>query len=94
MNFFRPEALQAAGGTVSVGVRPEDLFLSGAGTLRGTVVLCERLGEVTITHVTLTTGGTLIAKLPGDADVQRGQIIALAADPAKLHRFVAKGLRL
>jgi hypothetical protein len=51
-----------------IGVRPEHLTLTPSGfeaLVSATATLCERLGEVTITHLTLPDGQPVIAKLPG-----------------------------
>jgi alpha-glucoside transport system ATP-binding protein len=102
MNILPAALLPAhAGGAAELGLRPEDLHLTdldrsdpGDARLSGTCTLCERLGEVTVTHVSLADGTALVAKLPGDAAVTRGEAVHLAAAPARLHRFAADGLAL
>ena len=98
MNFLAPDdfATPSAMAAACTGIRPEDLrpTTNDHALLQGTIDLCERLGEVTITHVRLHSGPVIVAKLPGDTAVSPGDAIALTADPAKLHRFDAQGQRL
>jgi ABC-type sugar transport system ATPase subunit len=97
MNIL-PAALlptQAAGAS-EVGLRPEDLHLAppDQGLMTGTCTLCERLGEVTVAHVALPDGTAIVAKLPGDSSVSRGDLLHLTASPDRLHRFAADGQTL
>ena len=102
MNFLPPAALAPADPNrepvtkaFRIGIRPEDLRqTTTTPLLTGRVELCERLGEVTIAHISLPRGQTIIAKLPGDTAIASGDAIGLTADPAKLHPFDAAGLRL
>jgi ABC-type sugar transport system ATPase subunit len=84
------------GPAATLGIRPEDLRPAPpeAALLAGRVEHCERLGEVTVVHLRLPGGAALIAKLPGDTAVSGGDLLSLTADPARLHRFDAAGLRL
>jgi len=94
MNFLPATVLaDQARGAAEIGIRPEDLraCTTENALLSGTCQLCERLGEVTITHLTLPGGVTVVAKLPGDAAPARGEVLNLTADPARLHRFAADG---
>lgn len=97
MNIL-PGALlpSVAEGASHVGVRPEHLSLAGgeAALIEGRCLLCERLGEVTIIHLALEGGGTVVAKIPGDLAPARGEVVRLAAEPGRLHRFDADGRSL
>ncbi|MCC5974941.1 MAG: sn-glycerol-3-phosphate ABC transporter ATP-binding protein UgpC [Rubellimicrobium sp.] len=78
------------GQDASLGIRPEDFHVADGTVpplLSGRVELVERLGEVTLVHVGLDVGGTVIAKLPGTVAPGRGERLALAARPGKLHVF-------
>jgi alpha-glucoside transport system ATP-binding protein len=78
---------------VSLGVRPEDLVpADGQEVLyEGEVTLVEALGETTLLYFTPRgTGDPIIAKMPGIHHFDRGQKVALAARPEKLHLFDSK----
>jgi len=85
----------AAGNAISFGVRPEDLRVAGAGDevlLEGKVDYIEQLGEVQLVYVENGNGGEpLVAKLPGNAPVERGEMLRLTASPGDLHIFDADG---
>jgi len=81
----------------SLGLRPEKLVLADdhhPALLEGTVQLVEHLGEVTLVHLLLPGGGTVIAKLSGDRPVSRGSVLSLGIDPADIHSFDSEGRRL
>ncbi len=83
-----------ADGPATLGVRPEDLSLHGAGTgrLEGTVYSSELLGDCTL--LSLRLGGSLIVAKVGPAQGQpMGASVALRFDPAVLHVFDADGRR-
>ena len=82
------------GKPVQLGVRPEDMRLAepSASFLTGTVTLTEPLGEVTLIYVDVGAGGEpVVAKLPGDVRLSRGQSVSLAAPPEVLRIFGADG---
>jgi len=85
----------AKGETVSFGVRPEDLFVTedpDDTLFSGQVDYIEQLGEVQLVYIDIGRGDQpLTAKLPGSAEVKRGQTIRLAANPADLHIFDKDG---
>jgi multiple sugar transport system ATP-binding protein/alpha-glucoside transport system ATP-binding protein len=84
----------AAGSPISLGVRPEDLELAtgGEALLEGTIDYVEQLGEVQLAYVDAGRGGEpLVVKLPGDAELRRGEPIRLTARPQDLHLFDAEG---
>ena len=98
MNIVPASALSASlnlpGGTVHVGVRPEDLSLAeaGEGILSGTIKLIEPLGEVTLAYVDIGGGEEpVVVKLQGNRMLERGATVSLAADPGKLHAFDTQG---
>ena len=80
-----------AGTALSLGVRPEDLSLSEgrSALIRGTVLVVERLGEVTLVHVQMDDNAIVIAKLPGDMAPRRGETLELSSRTEKLHVFGA-----
>lgn len=86
---------EAAGQSISFGVRPEDLRIAtGAKFLfRGKVDYIEQLGEVQLVYIDIGRGveHPLTAKLPGNTSVKRGQMIQLEADADDLHIFDGNG---
>ena len=83
-----------AGKAISFGVRPEDLFVTSDDNFlfEGTVDYIEQLGEVQMVYVDVGQGGEpLTAKLPGGADVKRGDKLRLDAKPQDLHIFDGDG---
>ncbi|MGP2491404.1 ABC transporter ATP-binding protein [Mesorhizobium sp. PUT5] len=84
----------AQGGAVTFGVRPEDLAIAtGADHLfEGRADYVEQLGEVQLVYVDTGRGGEpLVAKLPGNAEIRRGAMLRLAAEPRDLHMFDGEG---
>lgn len=84
-------------GPVQLGVRPEDLTLArdAAPLFHGRIDHVEHLGELQLVHTDVgLSNQPIIAKLPGELDLQRGADIALAARPSSLHVFDAEGHRL
>jgi alpha-glucoside transport system ATP-binding protein len=84
---------QGALSELTLGVRPEDLQVAadGPALLRGTIEVVENLGELTFAYIAVAGGEPLLVKLPGDAEVQKGGTIALAAPPGRIHLFDAAG---
>jgi len=87
---------------VTVGVRPEHLTLRGRGdenaasslALTREVVLTERLGEQTYVHLDAPDGRTLIAKVAGDARVERGARMSFGAPASACHLFGDDGFAI
>ncbi len=84
----------AQGAEISFGVRPEDLYVAkGSSMFEGKVDYIEQLGEVQLVYLDIGRGIELplIAKLPGNATVERNAVMKLDADPGDLHIFDANG---
>ncbi|WP_274626661.1 ABC transporter ATP-binding protein [Arvimicrobium flavum] len=84
----------AQGAAISFGVRPEDLFVSTSqnALFEGPMDYIEQLGEVQLVYVDIgRPDQPLTAKLPGSAEVKRGDIIRLDAKPGDLHIFDGDG---
>lgn len=106
MNFLAPAALSGAAAVdlpdecVEVGIRPENFEIAAESapaepaTLTGEVTLCEHLGELTVVHLVLPDGATLVAKLPGDTQVNTGDQLSLVVKPSRCHLFDASGLAI
>ncbi|MEM7302318.1 MAG: sn-glycerol-3-phosphate ABC transporter ATP-binding protein UgpC [Pseudomonadota bacterium] len=79
---------------VQLGVRPEDLVVADGQTslFEGTISYLEQLGEVQHAYVDLAAHSKpLIAKLPSDAQLSRGETIHLTAATDNLKLFDADG---
>ncbi len=92
-----PTPADAKGAEISFGVRPEDLRLAadadGGVLFEGRVDYMEQLGEVQLLYVDIgRQDQPLVVKLPGNAEVKRGETVRLTADAGNLHIFDANGL--
>lgn len=76
---------------LKVGIRPENLRIAdrNANGLHGHVDVVEMLGSTTNVYMTMANGAKVVATLPGDARVQDGTELTLAADADALHVFDA-----
>jgi multiple sugar transport system ATP-binding protein len=83
-------------GATTIGIRPEHLTISGnEGTWTGTVGVSEHLGSDTFFHVTVPGfAEPITVRAGGEVDLHYGDTIHLTPDPAHLHRFDDKGLRI
>jgi ABC-type sugar transport system ATPase subunit len=85
VTFDAPRLAPLGEREVTLGVRPSDVGLDGAGA-PATVTLCELLGEDVI--VDLDFGGQpLRVKSPGRARIAEGAQVRVRVDAAKLHVF-------
>jgi len=86
-----PEGDKGKKGTF--GVRPEDLVLAtdGGEIFTGTVVIVEKLGEVTLIYVDCGAEEPVLAKLDGIVSIRKGDTVKLAAPAHTLHVFDAEG---
>ncbi|MDY0873787.1 ABC transporter ATP-binding protein [Dongia rigui] len=89
----------AAGASVRLGVRPEDLRIAGEGDDRtlveGRLDYIEQLGEVQLAYIDIGAGAPpLVAKLPGGLAVKRGAQLRLTAEAEDLYVFDESGVSL
>jgi hypothetical protein len=56
--------------------------------------MVEALGAESVVHGVLSGGTKVLAVLPGQPGLKRGDSIALGFDPAQIHAFDAAGARL
>ncbi|MBA5778252.1 sn-glycerol-3-phosphate ABC transporter ATP-binding protein UgpC [Stappia sp. F7233] len=85
------------GAGATLGIRPQHLRLAGnsdPASFHATVTLVEALGAETVVHTQVAGGEKMLAVLPGQAELERGETIALTFDPANLHAFGENGMRL
>ena len=87
-------ARAAPGATVTLGIRPEALKPGTDGALAGEVAHVERLGGLTLAHVTVAGGATVVAQIEGSAPVRTGETIRLTIDPGATHLFDGDGRAL
>ena len=92
MNFLPSEAMEAGGGR-TVGIRPEDLYLSDDGALTATVTHVERLGGDT-NIIARTHDRQITARLFGQHSVQEGGEVRFGFSRERLYHFDSEGKRL
>ena len=90
MNFF-PAGLVNEGDARTMGVRPEDLFLSDTGPLGARVVHVEHLGGDT-NVIADVQNHQITARLFGQHGIETGQALRLGFKPDKIYHFDAGGL--
>jgi multiple sugar transport system ATP-binding protein len=82
------------GDTVTIGIRPEGLGIDPAGAISGTVALVERLGGLTLLHVTLDGGQDVTVQIEGSDPTRAHDRIRLAVGQAACHLFDKAGQAL
>ncbi|MDQ1185101.1 MULTISPECIES: sn-glycerol-3-phosphate ABC transporter ATP-binding protein UgpC [Agrobacterium] len=89
-----PTAASEQGKQASFGVRPEDLFIATSDDylFEGKVSIVEALGEVTLLYLEAPAGEEpIVVKIPGIAQVKKGETLRFSAPSEKLHLFDALG---
>ncbi len=87
------------GTPLTLGIRPEHVALTAppaegdASAIAATVRMVEPLGALTLVHLELAAGGTLVAQIAdsGDRPLARGASVGVHLDPARCHLFAADG---
>jgi multiple sugar transport system ATP-binding protein len=74
----------------TIGVRPEHISL-GSGPWQGTIELVEHLGADSFLHVSAGEVGHLTVRAAGGFTGRPGDAVALAPDPARIHKFDHNG---
>ena len=95
MNLLQgPEAAKHDAHTI--GIRPEHIAISTEkGEWEGIIGVSEHLGSDTFFHVRCDAfPEPLTVRADGELELEYGAKVFLAPDPAQLHRFDARGLRL
>jgi len=82
------------GDTITLGVRPEGLHVDTAGQIAGEVKLVERLGGLTLLHITSGVDQALTVQLEGGASTRAHETVHLSIDTAACHLFDKAGLAL
>jgi multiple sugar transport system ATP-binding protein len=84
----------ANGDAVTLGIRPEGLRIDPSGPIAGTVALVERLGGLTLLHVTIEGSEPMTVQIEGSDPTRTHDQIRLAVDPAACHLFDKTGRAL
>ncbi|MBR8066463.1 sn-glycerol-3-phosphate ABC transporter ATP-binding protein UgpC [Burkholderia ambifaria] len=96
----RPLPRHVGGGArVTLGIRPEHLTVAVSGdadlpAIVRDVALVEQLGEAAYVHLDQPGGVPLLAKLPGQAALRRGERHAFSVPPSCCHLFDEAGIAL
>ena len=93
MNFL-PASLLHEGDSRTIGIRPEDLVVSGSGPLTAQVSHVEHLGSDTNVVLSAETGDPITLRLFGQHDIRVGESLSLGFAPGKAHYFDASGQRV
>ena len=85
-----------AGGPITLGLRPQHLRAVPAdqAQLHATVRLVEALGSESVVHADLDGGAAVLAVLPGQPDLRRGDRLGLGFDMGSVHVFGPDGVRV
>jgi multiple sugar transport system ATP-binding protein len=89
---FRLDAMGDVAGEVKVGLRPQDLTVSGDGPFEGEVEAVERLGFDGYAFLK-TAAGPLAARFDGSVSVDVGQTVRVKPSGDVVHVFSADGAR-
>jgi multiple sugar transport system ATP-binding protein len=84
----------AAGGRLTLGIRPEHVALDASGEVEGEIQALEYLGPRTYVHARLGDGSKLVAQAAGDAAVREGDRVAFHVNAEACHLFDAAGRRI
>jgi multiple sugar transport system ATP-binding protein len=82
------------GDTITIGVRPHHLTAADTGGITVSVDLVEALGAETVVHAHGPDGKKILAVLPGQRSLSRGDPVRLAFRPDQTHGFNRDGQRL
>ena len=82
------------GEAVTLGIRPESLAPSDSGMITGVVRHVERLGGLTLLHLSRDLHEALIVQTPGDFKASPGESMRFEAATSGLHLFDTQGLRI
>ncbi|MFZ2103346.1 MAG: ABC transporter ATP-binding protein [Oricola sp.] len=83
-----------AGEPVTLGVRPNELAVTGKDGMEAAVTLVEPLGPETVVHATMSDGQKLVAVLPGQKEQFPEGSFRFSFEAARLHLFDAAGQRV
>ncbi|HYZ21913.1 MAG TPA: sn-glycerol-3-phosphate ABC transporter ATP-binding protein UgpC [Rhodopila sp.] len=82
------------GDAVTLGIRPEGLNIDPSGPVEGTVTLVERLGGLTLLHLSLADQQPLTVQIEGSNPARVQERLRFAVEPGACHVFDRAGLAL
>jgi multiple sugar transport system ATP-binding protein len=82
------------GDTVTLGIRPEGLRIDPSGPVAGTIALVERLGGLTLLHVTAEGDQPMTVQIEGSDATRVHDQVRLAVEPSACHLFDNAGQAL
>ncbi len=91
MNFLTGD-MAAQRRATTIGIRPEHIDITSAGgQWPGRILLTEHLGADTFLHVELSSGAKLVVRAPGEYAGKPGDVVGLAPQEDRVHRFDSVG---
>ncbi|HMO06304.1 MAG TPA: sn-glycerol-3-phosphate ABC transporter ATP-binding protein UgpC [Paracoccaceae bacterium] len=81
-------------GPLTLGLRPQHMRLDPEGPLTLKIEMVEALGAESVVHGVMPEGTRILAVLPGQPGLARGETIRLGFDATQLHLFDAGGQRM
>jgi len=82
------------GDTITLGVRPEGLRVDSAGPIAAEVTLVERLGGLTLLHVTAAGGQAMTVQIEGSDSTRAHEAVHLSVETNACHLFDKAGQAL
>ena len=90
--LVKTDAKVATGEKVTVGIRPETIGISKAGTITGSIAVIERLGSETLCYIDIGDKVLVTIKVASTAKVDIGQNVNLAVTAGEPILFNAQGV--
>ena len=88
------ERRPSQGQAVTLGIRPESLMPSPEGTISGKVRHVERLGGLTLVHLSRERDEPLVVQTASSFEAKPGDLMRFSATESGLHLFDSQGLRI
>jgi multiple sugar transport system ATP-binding protein len=86
-------AVRGAGGTLTLGIRPQDVAIDAGGEFRGGVLVIEPQGDQSVV-IADSQGGRISALVPSKQAPRPGETVGFRLDTACIHVFAADGVNL
>jgi ABC-type sugar transport system ATPase subunit len=84
----------AAGGRLTLGIRPEHVAVQAGGEVEGEIQVMEYLGPRSYVHARLADGSKLVAQAAGDTTMREGDRVSFHFNAEACHLFDGAGKRL
>jgi ABC-type sugar transport system ATPase subunit len=88
---------QLGGSEASLGIRPEDITLTGddlPGGISGSVGLVEEIGSDTFLDVETSGAVAFKVRVPASTRIHEGDVVNLKINPLDVHLFDSNGMRV